>query len=301
MNDFSGKRAIVIINPVSGKRTTKSQLYDITALFSAQGLETTVYTTTCAGDACRMARERGADFDIMVVRGGDGTLNEVVNGLMQLEKRPVLGYIPSGSTNDLARTLGIPPDTQEALQIVMSGQPLWLDLGLFNGQSYYTYTASFGAFVEISYATPQKLKNLFGRNAYFLGAGKSLKNVHRIPGKVTTAEGFEFEGDFAFASVTNSTSVAGLIKLPRADVDLGDGMFELIIAAYPDKFSKLLRNGVGMVMKDFSREGVYYVKTRRAAFEFGESVPWTLDGEFGGAHTHAVVENVHNAVELFRR
>jgi len=302
---FEGKRALVVINPISGKRTTKTQLFNITELFSVNGLETTVYTTRCKGDATDIVTRRAEGFDLVVCRGGDGTFNEVVNGMMTIapERRPLLGYIPAGSTNDLARTLQIPiNDNKEAIDVILNGQPLWQDMGLFNGEDYWCYTASFGAFVDTSYTTPQKMKNRYGRLAYFLQAPGAMRNVHPIHMKVKTAEGFEEEGDYVFCAVSNSTSIAGTIKISRRVVRLNDGRFELLLARYPENAGDLLSLVSRVVMqKSNVDDRVRLLQTRRVEFEFEQPEPWTIDGEYAGKHTHVVVENVHNAVQVFRR
>ncbi|MCL2301169.1 MAG: diacylglycerol kinase family lipid kinase [Firmicutes bacterium] len=302
---FDGKRALVVINPISGRRTTKTQLFNITELFSVNGLETTVYTTRCKGDATDIVTRRGGSYDIVVCRGGDGTFNEVVNGMMTIapQRRPLLGYIPAGSTNDLARTLQIPiNDNAEAIGVILNGQPLWQDMGLFNEKDYWCYTASFGAFVDISYNTPQAMKNRWGRAAYFLQAPAALRGIHPIRMKVSTAEGFEEEGDFIFCAVSNSTSIAGTIKLSRSVVRLNDGRFELLLARYPKNLADVASMVSRVVLQQSNKDDrVRLLQTRRVEFEFGQPEPWTIDGEDAGTHTHVVVENVHNAVQVFRR
>ena len=298
---FDGKRALVVINPISGKRTTKTQLFNITELFSTSGLETTVYTTRCKGDATDIVRRRGANYDVIVCRGGDGTFNEVINGIMLLEKRPLVGYIPAGSTNDLASTLCIPRDNAEAIDIILNSQPLWNDMGCFNGSVYWCYTASFGAFTEVSYDTSQKLKNQLGRMAYFAAAPAALKNIRPMRVQIKTEEGYEAEEDTIFCGVSNSTSIAGLIKLSRREVGLNDGMFELMMVRYPKNAAELSSRIMAILAKDFSRDDVKMVRTRRAEFTFEDGVPWTVDGEYAGIHESVVIENIHNAVQVFRR
>ena len=302
---FNGKRALVIINPISGKRTTKEQLFNITDLFSVNGLETTVYTTRCKGDATELVVRRGGDFDVLVCRGGDGTFNEVVNGMMALdpEKRPLLGYIPAGSTNDLARTLQIPINNNtEAIDVILNGQPLWQDMGLFNEETHWCYTASFGAFVDISYGTPQKLKNRWGRLAYFAQAPAAIRGIHPIRLRVRTDEGFDEEGDYIFCAVSNSTSIAGTLKLSRSLVGLNDGRLELLLVRYPRSAAEMASTVMKLATRNFNRDAsVRMLQTRRARFTFDAPEPWTVDGEDAGLHSDVVVENVHNAVQVFRR
>jgi len=302
---FDGKRALVVINPISGKRTTKTQLFNITELFSVNGLETTVYTTRCKGDATDIVSRRAGDFDVVVCRGGDGTFNEVINGMMTIppERRPLVGYIPAGSTNDLARTLQIPINNNtEAIDVILNGQPLWQDMGLFNNEVYWCYTASFGAFVDISYNTPQKLKNQLGRMAYFAQAPAAVRGIHPIQMQVRTAEGFETEGRFIFCAVSNSTSIAGTLKLSRSVVGLNDGRLEMILVRYPKSAAEMASSIMKLAAKQFNKDdNVRLVQTRHVEFTFEEPEPWTVDGEDAGRHTQVVVDNVHNAVQVFRR
>jgi len=302
-NDFDGKRALVVINPISGKRTTNQQLFDITDLFSTQGLETTVYTTRCRHDARDLVAKRGADFDIIVCRGGDGTFNELVNGVMQLETQPLLGYIPAGSTNDLARTLRIPINNNaEAIDVILNGQPLYNDVGRFNGGDYFSYIVSCGAFIDISFNTPQKQKNRWGRMAYFAQAPAAIRGIKPIAMHITTAEGEEIEGTFAFCSITNSSSIGGALKLPRRLVGLNDGKFELLLAHYPKNFAELTTMfSRAAFLQDYKQPGLTLLHTSRAEFKLTEPTTWTVDGENGGEHDHVVVENVHNAIQIFRR
>ncbi|MDR1465701.1 MAG: YegS/Rv2252/BmrU family lipid kinase [Oscillospiraceae bacterium] len=299
---FDGKRALVVINPVSGKRTTQPHLFNITALFSTHGLETTVYTTRSAGDATDIVRKRGANYDIIVCRGGDGTFNEVVNGLMDLPNRPLLGYIPAGSTNDLARTLRIPVDSKEAIDTILNGQPLWNDIGCFNGGQYFAYTAACGAFTELAYDTPQKLKNRLGHAAYLSQAPRALRDIHPISMRMRTAEGYEAEGEYAWIGVNNSTSVAGILKLRRQDVGLNDGKFEVLLARRPYKATDWLKAAnYAMLEKNYNNDIFTLLHTAHVEFEFDDLVPWTIDGEYGGAHDRVTVEVIHNAVQIFRR
>ena len=302
-NFFDGKKALVVINPISGKRTTKSQLFDIADLFSEGGLETTVYTTRARGDAVEIVKRRGGEFDLVVCRGGDGTFHEVVNGIMQLERRPMLGYIPAGSTNDLAKTLCIPVNNnKEAIDTILNGQPLWNDLGLFNGETHFCYTASFGAFTDVAYETPQALKNKLGRVAYFVNLPKYAMRLRPLHVNIKTAEGLELEDNYILVGVTNSTSLAGFLKFNRRDVGLNDGRLELLLAKYPKNVPHFLQTLERGMARNYRHEEVRLLHTSRVEFTFlNEPPPWTLDGEAAGAHEHVVIENIHNAVQIFRR
>jgi len=303
---FDGKKALVVINPISGKRTTKQQLFDITDLFSTGGLETTVYTTRCKGDAKALVARRGEDFDLVVCRGGDGTFNEMINGVVQIEKnkQPLLGYIPAGSTNDLARTLRIPINNNaEAIAVILNGQPLYNDIGLFNGTNYFSYTASCGAFIDIAFNTPQEQKNRWGRAAYFTQAPAALRRLKPLRMKIITDEGVEIEDEFLFVAIMNSACLGGVLKLPRRLVGLNDGKFELVLVRYPKQhmvreFPRIIQR---ILMQDYGHESVTLLHSRRIELKLDEPTVWTIDGENGGDHDHVVIENIHNAIQIFRR
>jgi len=301
-NDFEGKRALVVINPISGKRTTNQQLFDITDLFSTQGLETTVYTTRCRGDAKQLVARRGEDFDLIVCRGGDGTFNEMINGVMQLEKQPLLGYIPAGSTNDLARTLRIPINNNaEAIDVILNGQPLYNDIGQFNGNEYFSYIVSCGAFIDIAVKTPQAQKNRWGRAAYFAQAPAALRAIKPMSMHITTAEGEVIEGDFVFCSITNSSSIGGAIKIPRRLVGLNDGKFEMLLARAPKNFGELAAILGRAFAQDYKHPSLRLLHSSRFEIKSHTPIAWTVDGENGGTLDHVVIDNVHNAVQIFRR
>ncbi|MDR2753847.1 MAG: diacylglycerol kinase family lipid kinase, partial [Oscillospiraceae bacterium] len=149
--------------------------------------------------------------------------------------------------------------------------------------------------------TPQKLKNRLGHAAYFVSAATALKSIHPIKVRIRTEEGFEMEDDVIFCAVSNSISLAGAIKLRRREVGLNDGVFELMIVSYPRNILEVRNKVMRLLTRDFTHEDVHLMRTRRAEFTFTEEVPWTVDGEYAGAHQTVVIENVHNAVQIFRR
>ncbi len=294
------KKALVIVNPCAGRRKLKPQLLDIANLFTRGGLETTLYTTTCKGDAIRMASTLGGRYDLVVCRGGDGTFSEVVNGLMQVENRPPVGYIPAGTTNDFAKTLGIPVNTQKCIKTILRNQALRNDVGKFN-DVYFTYSASFGAFVECSYATPQSLKNVMGHAAYMYEAAKSVKKIRPIHAKVK-CEQYEDEGDFVFGTVSNSYSLGGVVKLDPHTVGLNDGEFEVMLIKNPDDGKGWVEAISSVITKNYNEKYIKFIRTDHIEFEFDEEdiPPWTTDGEFAGESQKVVIDNIQNAIRIFR-
>ena len=208
------KRLLFIINPCSGKGRIRNKLLSVLDIFAKRGYRVETYVTQEALDARRKAITRGRSADLIVCSGGDGTLNEVVSGMMELKRLPVLGYIPAGSTNDYAASLGLPRRIENAARLAAEGKASPVDVGKFGDDRYFVYIAAFGAFTEVSYLTPQDKKNLLGHQAYMLEAVKSLMDIRGRQMKITWEEG-ELEGEFLFGMVTNTTSACGCALPPE--------------------------------------------------------------------------------------
>ena len=248
------------------------------------------------GDATRFARDLGPDFDTVVCYGGDGTLNETISGLMQLERKPPLGYLPSGSTNDFAATLHIPAAPYLAADIIAQGTPIALDVGRHN-ERYFSYVASFGAFTRASYSAPQETKNALGHFAYILEGMKNLDSLRPYHCRVTADEE-TVEDDFIFGSVCNSTSLAGLVKLDPKRVHMDDGMFELILLRMPKTALDLQNLITALNRMDYDYPGVIFRHVRSVTVTTREDIPWSLDGEYAPSAPRVEIRNLHSAVQL---
>lgn len=291
------KRMLYIVNLRSGKGTAGKNLADILQYYSDNGWDVTVHATTKARDAETTALEKGSDYDLVVCSGGDGTLNETISGLMNLEKRPILGYIPAGSANDNALNLNLPLDALEAAKITLNGRKFPFDIGDFNGR-YFVYIAAFGALSEVSYETPQSMKNTLGHGAYILEGMKSVLKIHPVHMKIETDAG-TFEDDFLFGAAANTLSIGGgVLKFDQERVDLNDGLFEVLLIKEPKNVVEL-GNVVRMIMaKDYSHDKVIYVKTRNLVCHSDTDVPWTVDGENGGKHRDVEIKCIYRAMTL---
>ncbi len=289
------KRMLFIINPCAGQRRVARKLADILQRFCAGGMLPTVLTTEYAGHARKLVEQYAAQHDIVVCAGGDGTLNETVAGLLESGADIPIGYLPCGTTNDLASTLGLSRDLDQAAQDILDGQPRMLDIGSFNGRSF-VYTASFGAFTSVSYATPQPVKNVLGHLAYLLEGVKNLGQLQPVYAKVHT-DTEDYSGDFLFGSVSNTTSLAGILTLDKSLVQLDDGRFELLLVDMPRnaiEFSQLLIN---VAQRKF--EGLLHLTTASTIeIDTLENVDWTLDGEDGRGGTHFDIRNLNGAVRI---
>lgn len=289
------KNLLLIVNPYSGRGISKSALGTIVSLFYTEGYAVTVMSTQ-SGTPEELARGYAGSYDLVVCAGGDGTLSGVASGLMQLETPPPFGFIPAGTANDMASTLALPKDPAAAVKSVIRGKPVPLDIGGM-GSGYFTYIAAFGAFTGVSYSTPQSAKRALGHLAYVLGG---LASVSAIRPKHTVIEYDDgtLEGDYIFGGVTNSTTIAGLVKLDCRDVDLGDGLFEVILVTNPMNATEFGNTVTSILNHTYKSENVRLLHTRKIRFTFDEDVEWTRDGENGGKHRVLEIENHRHALRI---
>ena len=296
------KKLLYIYNPAAGRRTAKASLSDVVEVFSRQGYEITVHPTQERGDATRTVLEDGGGFDRVVCCGGDGTLNETVQGLLALpaDKRPVLGYIPAGTTNDFSRTLELPRTLPELAEAAGAGAPRPIDVGEAAGRPF-TYVAAFGLFTDVSYSTPQANKNLLGHFAYLLEGMGRLASIPSYHMKVSTRSGTEVEGDFIYGMVGNTVSVGGLVNLPRDKVLLDDGRFEVILIRQPKTAKDWQSILTALTTLELSKDGegaVVGFSAEEVTFTCDAPVAWTVDGEFGGEQQITTVKNLPRALTI---
>ena len=293
------KKLLFVFNPKSGMGLIKNNLLDIVDVMVKAGYEPTVYPTQSRGDATRKVREDGAKYDRIVCSGGDGTLDEVVTGMREADLYTPLGYIPAGSTNDFARTLGISNDMVKAAEIAVGENLFPCDVGQFNDDTFI-YIAGFGLFTEISYETPQELKNIFGHAAYILSAARSLAAIPSYLMQVE-ATGEVIEGRFTYGMITNSISVAGFKGLTGKDVKLDDGEFEVTLVKTPTnplELTEIMEYLTGIISET---NMVYSFKTSHIQIRSRSSVSWTMDGENGGEHWSVEIKNHHKKLNILTK
>lgn len=290
------KKLLFIYNPRAGKGKIRNSLIDILDIFTKAGYEVTVHPTQCAGEAVEIAQNRSGEYELVVCSGGDGTLDEVVNGIMKNDGRQRIGYIPAGSTNDFANSLGLPKSMKSAAEVVVGGHSYACDIGSFNDNSF-VYIAAFGLFTEVSYETSQEIKNVLGHMAYILEGVKKLAAIKSYQMKITTQDTV-IEGDFIYGMVTNSVSVGGFKGITGKFVDLSDGVFEVTLIKRPKSLEDLNQIIGALTLRDIDAAQMYCFKTSYLKIEALEEVAWTLDGEFGGKHTEVEIENLKQALEI---
>lgn len=290
------KKILFIVNPRSGKGQIRGKLLDIIDIFQKGGYEVVVHPTQGSGDAGKVARENAGEVDLLVCSGGDGTLDEVVSGLMQAETAVPLGYIPSGSTNDFANSLRISKNMIQAARDIMEGSVFACDVGEFNSD-YFVYIAAFGLFTDVSYETNQHMKNLLGHLAYLLEAGKRIFNVPTYWLKVDGGDR-KFQGEFIYGMVTNTRFVGGMKNIAGKEVELNDGLFEVTLI-HPPKNPLELNDVITSLLSGESKSKlIENFKTNRICFESMEEIAWTLDGECGGSHTYVRIESRKQALQM---
>ncbi len=290
------QRLLFIFNLRSGKGKIKENLAEIVDIMVKAGWEVTVYTTQCQGDAVEKARLEAGEYDRIVCSGGDGTLDEVVTGMMKAKSRVPIGYIPAGSTNDFGNSLGIDKDMRKAAQIAASGRMFPCDIGRFN-DDFFVYVAAFGLFTDVSYQTSQDMKNVLGHAAYILEGAKQLWDIPSMRMQVEY-DGNVLYDEFIYGMITNSNSVGGFDGLISGDVILNDGVFEVTLIKTPKNPMEL--SEVLACLTNIRKESdmLYTFQTSSIKFTSSESVSWTLDGEYGGNHQTVLIEDCPRALEI---
>lgn len=290
------KKLLFVFNPHSGKAKIKNQLLEIVDTMVKADYEVTIYPTQAPGDAVHKVRKEAGEYDLVVCSGGDGTLDEVVTGMMYRGGRVPLGYIPAGSTNDFATSLKIPKDMVKAARTAVNGKPFLCDIGAFN-KDFFVYVAAFGLFTEVSYKTSQEWKNVLGHAAYIL---KGARCLYDIPSYLMQVEynNIRIQDEFIFGMISNSTSVGGFKGMTGKDVLLDDGVFEITLIKKPRNPIELNEIIASLINLVDDTDMVYSFKTDEVKFTAKTAIPWTLDGEFGGDQTDVVIKNVCQAVEI---
>ncbi len=296
-----GKKMLFIYNPHAGKAGIRSNLLDIIDVFTKAGYLVTAYPTQQVGDAIDATIELSGDYDLVACSGGDGTLDEVVTGMMKCEKRIPIGYVPAGSTNDFAKSLRISSNMKKAADSIVQGRAFPCDIGSFNDDTF-VYIAAFGLFTDVSYATDQQMKNVLGHMAYILEGAKRLGNVKSYDMEIHYEDedglDIKIQDEFLFGMVTNSVSVGGFKRITGKHVKLDDGVFEVILIQKPKDLIELNNIMVNLVAKNFDDQHMYCFKTKHITFRSKEAVAWTLDGEYGGSHVDVEIENEQKALTI---
>lgn len=290
------KHLLFIYNPNAGKGKIKQNLSDILDIFVKEGYSISIYPSQGRLDAKKYVTRHGEKYKLIVCSGGDGTINEVVSGVMELQKKPSIGYIPAGSTNDFAQSLELPKNLLKAAAVAVTGTAFPVDVGEFNNETFI-YIAAFGAFTEVSYTTSQDKKNLFGHSAYIMEGLRSLPTLksHQM---VIRYRDTIIEDKFIYGMVTNSLSVGGLKGLTGQRVSLDDGLFECMFIKEPrnvTEWQQIIRALLGV---NDSSDRIVSFKANKVFVKSKEKLPWVLDGEYGGTTNKVLIKNYRRAINI---
>lgn len=290
------KKMLFVMNPYAGQRRANRYLADILSIFNRAGYRVESYMTGARGEATDIVRQYAPEMDLVACCGGDGTFNETVNGLLHSEVNIPVGYIPAGSTNDFAASLGLPTNILQAAETVVTGEPSALDVGKF-GDRYFSYVASFGAFTRTSYATPQSVKNALGHADYILGGISELSQLRTEHVKLQLDDEI-VEDDFLFGAVSNSTSVGGVLSLDPKQVDLRDGKFEVLLLRSPRELGELSECIRAVQTAEYNCKMLTFTPASRITIWADAGMPWTLDGEMEPGHEEVTIENIHCGLKV---
>ena len=285
---MSRKKALILINNKAGIGQGHDDTFDIVTQAAKSGYEPLIFPiipgTKLTSEV--LIEEYGSKADVIMCVGGDGTLNHVMNSIMEIkeEDRPPIAYVPSGSTNDFARCLGIPDTRKKAINAAFKGKKFSYDIGKMNDR-YFNYVAAFGAFSEISYDTDQGLKNVLGYAAYVINAiTRFPKNIgYGIKMTIETGDR-SFEGEFLFGAVCNSVSIGGMMLLGNADVKLDDGSMELLLIRSPKNLADINSILTSLATGNPDNPHICLAQADRVSFRSEVPVSWAVDGEYGGDH-----------------
>jgi len=290
------KKLLLVYNPVSGKAQIKTYLADIIDIYSEKDYSVTLHPTKCKNDGYEYIKQHACEYDVISVCGGDGMLNEAVSALMHipLKQRPAVAYLPAGSTNDFAGTIGLPLDIRQSAKMVVDGTPFFCDAGKMNDK-YFAYVAAFGAFTSVSYDTSQDFKNVFGHLAYVIEGIRQLPTIKPQHMRISFDD-VVIEDDFILGMVTNSLQVGGIKHGMGTAISLNDGLFEVFLLKKPQTpigYQNILTSFLTQSLD--KTEDIISFKASDIIFESDSPVPWTLDGEFGGETSEVHISNLQRA------
>ena len=294
------KKALVLINKSAGTGKAGTDTLNIVTRLAEEGYEPIVYPIIPGTDLTseKIIGDYDGEVSMILCSGGDGTLNHVMNAIMDLKEKPVLSYIPAGSTNDFAKGLGIPSVMSKAIDVAVNGTPFTYDVGRINGR-YFNYVAAFGAFSKVSYATDQDLKNVLGYAAYVISAIAELpQNIGYSCHLQIEADDFIEEGDYIFGAVSNSASVAGMTLFANDDIKQDDGQMELLLIRSPKNLADF--NGIlaALAVREPDNPHITYRQVSKVHIVSDEEMEWTIDGEFGGAYKETNIEVINKAITI---
>ena len=291
------KKLLLIVNPHAGQRKVVKHLVDIIDIFNRADYEVITHITASSGDCENMVMHYAPNISLVVCCGGDGTFNETISGVLRSGVDVPVGYIPAGSTNDFANSLGLSTNVLKAARDIVSGAPAYFDVGTFSGR-HFSYVASFGAFTRTSYSTPQSAKNTLGHLAYVLSGIQELSQIKAHHLRFQLPDGAVIEDDFIFGAVSNSTSVGGVLTLAPDRVDMSDGLLEILLIRAPRDLKELTDCLVALQRQTYNCSMITFLSTTSALITAPETMDWTLDGEQQKGIAQIDIQCLHQKLQL---
>lgn len=290
------KEILLIVNPCSGQGKVSKYVPDICDNLEKQGYDLEVIYTSEENNGEKIIQDYIRYIDTVIVCGGDGTLSEVINGVIRSQKKINVTFIPFGTTNDFSKTVKIPRNKYSLSKKLSKYTKTMIDIGSFNDKYFY-YVAAFGACTSVSYTTKQKEKNKVGRLAYYRQALKELKKMESHQVTIVTDNEI-IKDNFLYGGVTNSISIGGFKWFKKNDFKINDGLFEVILIKKPKKQLDFIKIFTSILRKKYDQNNIYYLKTKHLQIDFDVPTSWTLDGEYGGTVKHVLIENNKNKIGL---
>jgi len=292
------KQLLFALNPFAGMRKANRVLPEILSTFNRAGYDTQVYITAGPQDLLTAIPRLAQNKDLVVCCGGDGTFNETVSALLSAGLDLPIGYIPAGSTNDFANSLHLPTDPVAAAVAIAEGTPQRYDICRF-ADRHFTYVASFGAFTKASYATPQNVKNALGHTAYLLEGIHELSQIRNTHVRLEL-NGEVLEDDYLFGAICNSTSIAGILTLDPNQVDMADGLFEVMLVRAPRDLSEIAECIAAVQKQQYNCRMMTFRSAQEVVIHSDADMFWTLDGEKAAGAPEITVTNLHHAIQLVK-
>lgn len=293
------KKLLYILNPTAGKAKIKNTLCDIIDIFIKNEYEVHIHTTQKKNDAYEVALKKLQDYDLIVCSGGDGTLNEIIHAYMEKQCKKAFAYIPTGTTNDFATTIGLSKSPQKCATQIMQGKVNAIDIGDIN-QIPFVYIAAFGVFTDVSYTTPQASKNILGHSAYVLEGMKQFMNMKEYALKITYDDQV-IEDKFCYGMITNTMSVGGIHFFNEKDIQLNDGYFECMFIKRPNNPLDLQQLFQAFIKKDLSKcSRVKICKAKQIKIDSENALSWTVDGEYAGDMNQCTITNHQSALRIIK-
>ncbi len=290
------KKMLFLVNPVAGTNTIGNKMVPILDMFQKADYEVTVHISQSGEDVFNTFYNESGKYDTLVCCGGDGTLNTSTDALIKSGNKPRFGYIPAGTVNDFATTYHIPKRPVDAAKVIAEGKSKLIDIGSFDGRAF-VYVAAFGSIADVSYSTPQKMKNALGKAAYILEGATKLLAMKPYRAKFI-ADDREIEGDFIYGSFSNSCSIGGF-KLPiMRDYKFNDGLMEVLLVHKPENITEATRIVNVLLTQKADGEVVTMLQTHSMSYVADEEIPWSLDGEFGGSMCEATAVMQNEALDM---